>query len=132
MKHTLIAALTALFTACPAFAVELYHCTVNNVTDGYFNPIDLKIDGSNIGGSAVVLGKEAEIGVDLTAFFYNFDGKDYLAIVSPTGPKRSEVISFVLSEVTGKLGPGTRFTTEESFGSVERPVSMICEMATPI
>jgi hypothetical protein len=132
MKYTLIAALTTLITAIPAFGAELYHCTVNNVSDGYFNPIDLKIDDDQITGESTVQGKAAEIGGDLIAFHYTANEQVYTAIIYRDGQGLTEGISFALPEVVGKLGPGNRYTAKNGSGAINRSVSMICEMATPI
>jgi hypothetical protein len=129
---TVFVSLFLILSASPAMAFELYHCTVNDVKDGYFQTTDLKVDGNQISGSTSIQGVVTEIGVGATGYFYTADnGKQFTTIMYQEGRELTESLSFQLIDVTSKLGTATRYTAKEGFGEIERPVSMICDIAVP-
>jgi hypothetical protein len=128
MKPLYAACALALFSH-PAFAFELYHCAVNNVTDGTFGTVDFKVDGNAVTGTSTVDGR----GVDVFGYFYaGRDGRQTVTISYQEGRELTESLTFVLPDVVSKLGNATRTTTKEGFGSFDKPVQMICDIATPI
>ncbi|MGZ3670818.1 MAG: hypothetical protein ACXVB9_17290 [Bdellovibrionota bacterium] len=129
---TLSACLFLLLSASPAKASDLYHCTVNDVTDGYFQTTDLKVDGSAVSGYTTIQGVETELGKDTFGYFYKGEnGNPVLSIVFQEGRERTESLSFQLRDVVSKLGTATRYSAKEGFGEISRDVSMICDIAVP-
>ena len=128
-----ILAFMAIFAATPAMAFELYHCTVNDVTDGYFNSIDIKVDGTTITGSTIIAGKPMDLGTnDVWAYFTPSMGDTRTLVVMYQPPlDMEEIEAFNLKNATGRLTPAARFR-QNGRNQINRNVDVICEMATPL